>query len=122
MMKKSYRDLYIWQSSVDLAVSVIQLTNTFPPRQQRVLVEQMQRAAISVPSNIAEGKGRLSQRELRRYLGISRGSLYELNTQIEIATRVDLIEPATAATLEDHIGRLGAGINGLLRHIPSTAQ
>ena len=121
-MKKSYRDLYIWQSSVDLAVSVCQLTAEFPARQQRVLVEQMQRAAVSIPSNISEGKGRLSQKEFRYFLGISRGSLYELRTQIEIATRLDFVDSQTQVGLDDRIGKIGAGINNLLRLIPSKTQ
>ena len=119
---KSFRDLYIWQASVDLAVNVITLTNDFPARQQRVLVEQMQRAAVSVPSNIAEGKGRLSQRELRRFLGIARGSLFELGTQIEIAARIGLLTAGKRADLDNSIGKLGAGINNLLRLVPSTAK
>jgi len=114
---KSFRDLYIWQASVDLAVDVITLTNDFPARQQRVLVEQMQRAAVSVPSNIAEGKGRLSQRELRQFLGIARGSLFELGTQIEIATRIGVLEAGTRANLDNSIGKLGAGIK---RHVASS--
>jgi four helix bundle protein len=121
-MKKSYKDLYIWQASIDLAVQIVAMTDDFPNRQRYVLVAQMQRAAISVPSNISEGKGRLSQRELRQYLGIARGSLFELDSQLEIATRVGLIDPSRKAHLDDLIGKLGAGINALLRHISSTAQ
>jgi four helix bundle protein len=119
---KSFRDLYIWQASVDLAVKVITLTNEFPVRQQYVLVAQMQRAAVSVPSNIAEGKGRLSQRELRQFLGIARGSLFELGTQIEIAARIGLLDAARRADLDNSIGKLGAGINGMLRLLSSTAK
>jgi four helix bundle protein len=121
-MKKSFRDLYIWRSSVDLAVAIIALTEAFPHRQQRVLVDQMQRAAVSVPSNSSEGKGRLSQREFRQFLGIARGSLFELGTQIEIASRVGLIDATSRAHLDDRIGKLGAGINNLLRLLPSTAK
>jgi four helix bundle protein len=99
-MKKPYRDLFIWQASVDLAVSVIALTDEFPARQRYVLIDQMQRAAVSVPSNIAEGKGRISQRELRHFLATARGSLYELDTQLEIATRAGLLEPRHHAGLK----------------------
>jgi four helix bundle protein len=121
-MKRSFRDLYIWQAAVDLAVRVIALSNAFPFRQQRVLVEQMQRAAVSVPSNIAEGKGRLSQKELRHFLGIARGSLFELGTQIEIATRVGLLASEQTTELNHSIGKLGVGINSLLRLVSSTAK
>ncbi|MFL6245639.1 MAG: four helix bundle protein [Thermoanaerobaculia bacterium] len=121
-MKKSYRDLFIWQVSVDLAVSILTLTSDFPVRQERVLVQQMQRAAISVPSNISEGKGRLSQKEFRHFLGIARGSLFELCTQVEIAARIGFIDAERRTALDDRIGKLGAGINSLLRHISSTAR
>ena len=99
-MKKSYRDLFIWQAALDLAVDVISLTDRFPYSQRRVLVQQMQRSAVSVPSNIAEGKGRLSPRELRHFLGNARGSLFELDTQLEIACRTGLVDPETYADLD----------------------
>jgi four helix bundle protein len=113
-MTKSYRDLFIWRSAVDLAVRVIELSDEFPHRQRRVLVEQMQRCAVSVPSNIAEGKGRVSQKELRQFLGIARGSLSELDTQLEIARRVGLLNDETHAELEGRIAVTSTGINRLL--------
>jgi four helix bundle protein len=116
-MKRSYRDLFIWQSAVDVATRVIAVTDEFPLRQRRVLVEQMQRCAVSVPSNIAEGKGRLSQRELRQYLAIARGSLFELETQLEIARRVGLLNEDCHADLDRRIAQIGTGINRLLAKI-----
>jgi four helix bundle protein len=113
-MKRSYRDLFIWQSAVDVAVCVIATTDEFPQRQRRILVEQMQRCAVSVPSNIAEGKGRLSQKELRHFLGIARGSLFELETQLEIARRLGLITEEQHADLDRRIAMIGTGINRLL--------
>lgn len=110
-MKKPYRDLFIWQASVDLAVDIAALTDDFPARQRFVLVDQMQRAAISVPSNIAEGKGRLSPRELRHFLGTARGSLYELDTQIEIALRTGLIDGTRRADFDKRIAKISSGIN-----------
>ena len=108
-MKKPYRDLFIWQASVDLAVDVIELTNYFPQRQRYVLIDQMQRAAVSVPSNIAEGKGRVSPRELRHFLATARGSLYELDTQIEIARRAGLLSPEP--NFDERIAKISSGIN-----------
>jgi four helix bundle protein len=112
---KSYRDLFIWQASVELAKRVIECTDDFPQRQRRVLVEQMQRCAVSIPSNIAEGKGRLTAKELRHYLGIARGSLLELATQLEIASRLELLNHDQQTGLTEHIKKIGAGINALLR-------
>jgi four helix bundle protein len=121
-MKKSYRDLFIWQSAVDLAVRVIELSDEFPQRQRRVLVEQLQRCAVSVPSNIAEGKGRLSQKELRHFLAIARGSLSELDTQLEIARRVGLIKDEIHAHLEHRIAITSTGINRLLARLSSSPK
>ena len=116
-MKRSYRDLFIWQSAVDVAVRVITMTDEFPQRQRRILVEQMQRCAVSVSSNIAEGKGRLSQKELRHFLGIARGSLFELETQLEIARQLSLIGDEQHADLDRRIALIGTGINRLLARL-----
>jgi four helix bundle protein len=89
-MAESYRSLFIWQSSVQLAVEVLGLVRVVPPA-QRHLAEQMERAAVSVASNIAEGWGRGYPRQLRQFLCTSRGSLFELHTQIEIAIRAGLL-------------------------------
>jgi four helix bundle protein len=116
-MKRSYRDLFIWQSAVDVATRIITATDAFPHRQQRVLVEQMQRCAVSVASNIAEGKGRLSQKELRQFLAIARGSLFELETQMEIARRTGLLAEDVHGDLDHRIALIGTGINRLLARL-----
>jgi four helix bundle protein len=116
-MKKSYRDLYIWQASVDLAARIIELTDAFPMRQRYVLAQQMQRAAISVPSNIAEGKGRLSPKELRHFLATARGSLFELESQIEIARRTGLITQAVYDQLDKQVAQIGTGIHRLIARL-----
>ncbi len=116
-MKKSYRDLFIWQEAIRLAADVITLTDGFPSRQRRILVDQIQRCAVSVPSNIAEGKGRLSPKELRHYLGTARGSLFELDTQLEVARQVHLISDAHHAALDHRIALIGTGINRLLARL-----
>jgi four helix bundle protein len=97
-MKPSHKTLFVWQASVDVAARVLQLTEAFSNR-RLALADQMQRAATSVPSNIAEGHGRLTERERRRFLGIARGSLHELDTQLEIAVRAGLIPATTQAEL-----------------------
>ena len=116
-MKKSYRDLFIWQASVDLATRVITITNDFPRNQRYVLAAQMQRAAISVASNIAEGKGRLSHRELRHFLGTARGSLFELATQIEIASRLGFLPARDLEPLDSFMARIGTGIQRLIQKL-----
>jgi four helix bundle protein len=114
-MKKPYRDLFIWRASVDLAVQIIALTEKFPQRQRYVLADQMQRAAVSVPSNIAEGKGRHTSRELRHFLATARGSLYELDTQLEIARHAGLLE--ADVNFDEAIAKISAGINHFMRQL-----
>jgi four helix bundle protein len=84
-MIQSFRDLQIWQKSMQLAVAVYRLTRDFPREELYGLSSQMRRSAVSVPSNIAEGQGRLNLGEFRQFLGIARGSNCELQTQLEIA-------------------------------------
>jgi four helix bundle protein len=83
-----YKNLKIWQKSVDLAVSIYNVTKIFPREEQYGLTSQIRRSAVSVPSNIAEGSGRNSKKEFMNFLSISHGSSYELETQLLIASRV----------------------------------
>ncbi|MGD0941264.1 MAG: four helix bundle protein [Terracidiphilus sp.] len=77
--------LQVWQRSIQLTVAVYRLTQNFPREEVYVLTSQMRRSAVSVPSNIAEGQGRLTTGEFRQFLGVARGSSFELQTQLEIA-------------------------------------
>ena len=86
---RSYRDLNVWQLSIELAEGVYRLTQKFPAAEIYALTSQIRRAAISIPSNIAEGQGRASSKEFRQFLGIAMGSMAELETQLIIATEID---------------------------------
>ena len=88
--KQSYRDLLVWQCSMDLTTAVYQLTRTFPREETFGLTSQLRRSAISIASNIAEGHGRLSAREFRRFLFIARGSNSELQTQLQVSVNLRL--------------------------------
>jgi four helix bundle protein len=88
-MVKSFRDLDVWHLGVELAETVYRVTARFPKSELLALSAQMRRAAVSIPSNIAEGRARDSTREFLHFLAISRGSLAELETQIELAIRLD---------------------------------
>ncbi len=92
-MAHSYRDLIAWPKSMDLVENIYRLTVRFPKEELYGLVSQLRRAAVSVPSNIAEGQGRMSHGEFRQFLG---GSLLELETQILIAQRLNLIDANSA--------------------------
>jgi len=88
-MVKSFRDLDVWHLGVELAETVYRVTAEFPKSELFALSSQMRRAAVSIPSNIAEGRSRDSTREFLHFLSISKGSLAELETQLELAIRLD---------------------------------
>ena len=88
---RTFRDLIAWQRSMQLAQAVYQLTRTLPDSERFGLVLQMRRAAVSVPSNIAEGYARQSRKEYVKFLRIARGSLAELSTQLEIAGGLGMV-------------------------------
>lgn len=90
-MVKSYKDLIVWQKSMDLVEHVYRATRAFPREERYGLSSQVRRAAVSVPSNIAEGQARSSPAEFRNFLSIARGSLAEVETQLLIATRLSYI-------------------------------
>lgn len=116
-MGKSYCDLFIWQESVDVAAEILAVTSDAARPAPYALADQMQRSAISVPSNIAEGKGRISQKEFRQFLATARGSLFELHTQLEIARRIHLVDPAVYEHLTRRMRKIGSGINNLMKQV-----
>jgi four helix bundle protein len=91
-MVESFRDLDVWNLGLQLAETVYRVTGRFPKAELFCLTSQMRRAAVSIPSNIAEGRARKSSREFLHYLSISRGSLAELETQLELAVRLNYID------------------------------
>ena len=105
------KDLHVWQKGTELAKQVYLLTNRFPSEEKFGLVSQMRRAAISVPSNIAEGAARNFGRELYRYLGIAMGSLAELETQLELAIRLKYLPEKPEVFSQ--VRRVGRLVNGL---------
>ncbi|MBS1810282.1 MAG: four helix bundle protein [Acidobacteria bacterium] len=114
---KSHRDLIVWQKAVQLVVVLYDLTKGFPREEIYGLVSQIRRAATSIPANIAEGQGRRLKGEYQHFLGNARGSLWELDTHIEVSFQLAFItEPQYQATRAqmDEIGRM---LNGLMRSI-----
>ena len=88
---KSYKDLKVWHKAMDLTVEVYRLVKFLPKEETYALSDQMRRAVVSIPSNIAEGHGRTSTREFLRFLSIARGSQTELETQLQICERLNYI-------------------------------
>ena len=105
-MVTSHKDLLVWQRSMDLVETVYRLTGSFPAAEQWGLVSQMRRAAISVPSNIAEGYGRQATGEYRHHVSIGRGSLLELETQILLARRLKYLQPADTESVLKEIDEI----------------
>jgi len=119
MPLKSYRELRVWQAAMDLVVAVYRVTKMWPDSERFALTNQAQRAAVSVPSNIAEGYGRAHRKEYLHMLSIARGSLAELETQLIIAHRLGY---STKADLND-CWRQAQKTGRLLRaHIDSLVQ
>lgn len=108
-----HRDLIAWQKAVELVVEIYKTTRSFPKDELYGLVSQLRRAAVSVASNLAEGYGRNSRNELRHFIGQSRGSLAEVETQIEIAQRLGYMGSDAASQLMTRIGELGRILAGL---------
>lgn len=122
-MSGTYVDLEVWRATMDLAEGIYRITKVFPKEETYGLTSQLRRAAVSVPSNIAEGKGRSSEKELAQFLCHSRGSLFELETQINLALRLRYIDEQAAKLMLQKAARTGQLLNGLLRSIrtPSAA-
>jgi len=113
MAVKSYRELIAWQKAMDLAVQVYELTKTFPREEIYGLTSQLRRAAVSVPSNIAEGQGRRTTKEFQRFLGYAYGSLQEIETQIMLAARLGYVRDEQESQLLEQWAEVGKLINGL---------
>jgi four helix bundle protein len=116
-MSGTYKDLEVWQSAMELAVQVYRLTAMFPKEERYGLTSQMRRAAVSVPSNIAEGKGRSSDKELIQFLCHSRGSLFEIETQLEIGEQLGYSKTEDCDAIRRETARIGQMINGLIRSV-----
>ena len=93
---QSYRDLIVWQKAMDLAVQIYSLTARFPKDERFRLVDQLTRAVVSVPANIAEGYARDSPKDYARFLAIARGSLAETETFVLLAVRLDFVRQQDA--------------------------
>ena len=96
----NYKNLHIWKESIKLAQKIYELTSTFPANEKYGIVSQMTRAAVSIPSNIAEGSGRSTPKEFANFLSIALGSLFELHTQIVICEQIGYFETETVKQLE----------------------
>ena len=117
MPVKNYRELIVWQKAMDLVELVYRLARRFPKDELYGLTSQIRRAAVSIPSNVAEGQGRRTTAEFLRFLSIANGSLKEVETQLLLAERlayIDQQQTAEAMALTTEVTRL---INGLINSL-----
>ncbi len=114
---QSYRDLQIWQKGMSLVTSIYRITEKYPKSEQFTLVSQTRRSAISIPSNIAEGYGRNSTSDYIRFLRISGGSLYELQTQVEIAVNLNYVTPKDFDMVYKASDEIAKMIGGLIKKV-----
>lgn len=114
---RSYRDLIVWQLAVRLGLDLYRVTSFFPDSERFGLINQIRRAAVSVASNIAEGYGRGTRQEYVRYLRMSRGSLYEIETQLAFAVELGFVEQHTFKQMEEKLAECGRVLAGLLRSL-----
>ena len=103
-----YKDLVVWQKAMELVKAVYALSKAFPPDERYALTDQLRRAVVSIPSNIAEGNGRASNADYGHFLAIARGSLYETMTQLQIAVDLGYIGefPKELDELAVEVGRM----------------
>jgi four helix bundle protein len=118
MTQSNYRNLIVWEKARQLAKRIYCETQHFPRVEMFGLVQQMRRASISILSNIAEGQGRYSRRDCRRFLIIARGSATELEAQIVVSADLDFLTKTSATELETRVTEVCRMLNGLLKRFP----
>ena len=118
-MIASYRDLEVWGVAMELVADVYQVTRQFPKEEQFGLTAQLRRAAVSVPSNIAEGHARESTKDFLRFIAIAAGSLAELETQLLIAEKLGYTEPPATKLLLERAASVGKMLRRLTQSLQS---
>ena len=112
---KNFKDLKIWQNGIELVKKVYQMTNSFPAKETYVIVSQMRRSCVSIPSNIAEGFMRRHNKEFKQFLYIALGSLAELETQIVLSEELGFLKNEQGKNIKANIYELNKMITGLIK-------
>ncbi|HEY3167041.1 MAG TPA: four helix bundle protein [Candidatus Binatia bacterium] len=116
-MEKPHKKLEAWNQSMDLVVEIYKATEQLPKQEIYGLTNQVRRAAVSIPCNIAEGAARQTKKEFTNFLHIAQGSLSELDTQIEIASRLGYLDVECRTSLDEKMEPVDKMITGLIRHL-----
>jgi four helix bundle protein len=122
MSVRNYRDLVVWQKAMDLVESVYRATQGWPSSEQYGLTNQVRRAAVSIPANVAEGQGRSGAREFLHHLSVANGSLREVETHLLIAGRLSYLDHPTRDTLLQQTAEVGRLLLGLMRRLRSPME
>ncbi len=121
--KTGFERLEVWQQSMKLTKDIYQLTRTFPKEEQYGLISQLQRAAVSIPANIAEGRGRFHKKEQVQFFYNARGSLYEVMTLLKLSVQLNYVTQHSHQETEtlclQILGKLSGLINSMKGHFPS---
>ena len=117
MALRSYQELIGWKKGIELVTDVYRLTQKFPKQEIYGLTSQIRRAAVSIPSNIAEGQGHMSRGEFKQFLGQARGSVFELESQVLIARNLAYLNMEEGEFLLERIAEVGRVLSGLLKSL-----
>ncbi len=117
MKSSDFRELKVWQKAMDLTVEIYSIVKLLPREEMFALSDQMRRAAVSIPSNIAEGQGRDTMKEFIRFLSVARGSLRELSTQLEICERVHYLTQSQTTNANQMIEEIDKMLNALSKSL-----
>jgi four helix bundle protein len=116
-MNKPHKKLDVWTNALDFAQQIYKITEQFPAREQFGIANQIRRATVSIPSNIAEGAARQTKKEFIQFLYIAKGSLSEVDTQMEIAKGLQYLSQSNWATLNGKLERIDRMLSGLIRSL-----
>jgi len=117
MDSRAHRKLDVWKKSMIFVKDIYQATESFPKSEIYGLISQMRRAAVSIPSNLAEGAARKGKKEFKQYLNIAQGSISELDTQIELASMLNFIDEKLYNNLMDGLNTISKMLFGLSRSL-----
>jgi four helix bundle protein len=120
VMSSKYQDLRAWQQAMLLAKDIYRATERFPKHELYGLASQLRRAAVSVASNIAEGKGRRTDKEFCQFLYMARGSLFEIGTQVQLAEQLEYLSSETESGLMKGVAAVGSSLTGLINSMEKT--
>ena len=114
---RPHRKLDVWNEAMDLVVTLYEITGAFPKTEKYALADQLRRAAVSIPSNIAEGAARQTKKEFVQFLHIAQGSASEIDTQLEVAHRLNYISDEAKREVDARLDAIGRMLTGLIRSV-----